>query len=188
MIADGLRDALDLGMQRRQLRVRIAHHVPVDVAAGCDGVKAGGEVDLLNQRPEVALHDPVKLEGLPRRELERAVGVRIGEPIELEPLGWLADAAGHSDPRHEDEGLFLSFFPPLITKIAIILLIDAVKLGELSAFLRNCAGGGVREVTENISAEVITFRFDLLILMQRLFRDGDRDVFGGGTHAKEEVW
>jgi len=77
VVAGDLREAERLGVQRRELGIRVAHHVAVDVAARGQRVEEGA-VDLVDQGPKVALEDAVQLERLARGELERAVGVRAG--------------------------------------------------------------------------------------------------------------
>ena len=182
MGADRLRDVVNLGVQRRLIGIRIAHHVAVHVAARGDGVEQR-PVHTVDRAPEIALENAVKLERLARGEFQRAVGVLVGEGVEGQPLGGRADAAGNADPRHEAEGLFLALLAPLVAEIAVVLRVDPVKFGELAAVLGDASGGGVGQVAQDVAAEKITPGLEVLVFMERLFRGGNRDGVRRGAHT-----
>ena len=125
--------------------------------------------------PELALEDAVKLEGLARRELERAVGVGVCEGVEGDPLRGRADAAGDTDACHEAEGFFLVLLAALRAEVAIVLRIDAVKFCEQRTVLGDRAGRLIGEVAENIPAEKITLGLDAFVFGEGL---------GGGSSGR----
>ena len=190
VVADGFRNGERLGVEGGLLGIGVAHNIAVHVAAGREGVEEGA-VDGVDGRPEVALEDAVKLEGLARGELERAVGVGIGEGVEGDPLRRRADAAGDADARHEAEGFFFAFLAALVAQVAVVLAVDAVEFREVAAVLGDGAGGVVGEVAENISAEEIAGGLEALVLGERLGGGSSGSGGGGrggrGTHAKRGV-
>ena len=85
------------GMVRVAQRRRAAHHVALDVAAGGDG----GEQRLIDAGDgglELALDHAVELEALAGRDPQRAVAVRVGDPLEREVL-LAGDLAGRMATR-----------------------------------------------------------------------------------------
>ena len=127
----------------------------------------------------------MKLECLAGSQLERAVGILVGESVKGEPLARAADATGHPDAGHEREGLFPALLAALMAKITIVLRVDAVKLRQLRTLLRDAASGRVGEVAENVSTEKIAPSLEMLVLVERFFGGGWSGGHGG-AHAK--VW
>ena len=171
VIADGFGEVERLGVEGALLGVGVRHDVAVDVAAGREGVHELS-VDRLNGWAEVALENAMKLEGLTRGNLERAVGVGVGEGVEGEPLRGRADAARDANARHKGERFFLVLAPALVAEVAVVLGVDAVEFGELGAVLGDRAGRGVGEIAEDVAAEKVTLGFDRLVFGERLGRRG----------------
>ena len=130
MIRDRLRQGLRRGMRPRLIRVRIAHHVAIDVAAGRDGVEQLC-VDLLQGRAQVRFDHAMELNGLAGRQPHRSIGIGARDPVEREPLRRGQDTAGDPHPQHESKGFLQLLAAPLRPQIAVVLKIHPVKLHEL---------------------------------------------------------
>src|SRR5437868_7898802 len=89
-----------LDMRRRKQWISGADHVAIVIAARSDGVETGGD-DALNVLSEIRLEHAVKLEGLPRRQSQRAVCRGASLRIERQPLSRGADAARKAHANHE---------------------------------------------------------------------------------------
>ena len=76
---------------------------------------------------DVALDDPVELEGLARRDLERRRGHVVGELVEDEPLLRRRASAGQPHAQHERERLLLAGFLERVAQVAVVLEIEAVE-------------------------------------------------------------
>ena len=163
--ADRLGHLQHLGVQLGLVRVRVAHHVAVHVAARRDRVHQR-VVDFPDGRLEIFLDDAVQLERLARGELERAVGVVGAEAIHVQPLLRRANPAGHAHARHERKGPFLLGLAPLPPQIAIVLLIDAVELSQLRVVRGQRAGGVVPQPVGDGAPEEIAVGLDGFVLGQ----------------------
>lgn len=183
MIADGLGEAEDVGVERGLVGIGVGHDVAVDVAARREGVHQLG-VHRFDGGAEVALENAVKLEGLAGGDLEGAVGVGVGERVEGEPLGRRADAAGDADARHEREGFFFVLLAALVAEIAVVLRVDAVEFRQEGTVLGDRACRGIGQIAEDVAAEKITLGLDGLVFDER-FRRGGRGGCGGG-HGRIE--
>jgi hypothetical protein len=102
---------------------------------------------------EPALDDAVELEGLPRGEPERAVGVLARQPVHGEPLRRRAHATGYPHADHEAVGRLEALLLPLVAQVPVVLLVDAVELGELRVRFGEGAGGLVRESLQDRPAK-----------------------------------
>jgi len=151
-----------VGVDLRLMRVRIAHHVAIHITAGGESVEEG-LVDLGDGLFEIALDDAVELESLPGRELERSVGMLESDAVHLEPLHRRGDAAGDADADHERVGGLELLLAALFADVAVVLLVDAVKLGELLIVLRDGSGRRVGESFEDGAAQVIARVFDAFV-------------------------
>src|SRR5690625_5920695 len=89
----------------RLKRVRIAHDVSVDVAAGGNRIEER-IVDCADGRFEISFDDSVELERLAGGQFECAVGSFVADFVECEPLFGRADSARDSNPGHERVGGF----------------------------------------------------------------------------------
>ncbi len=138
----------------------------------------------MDQGAEVPLEDTVQLERLARGEFECAVGVRVGEGVEREPLLGRADAAGHADARHEGKRLFLALLATLFTEVAVVLRVDAVESQELSAVLGDAARRVVLDIVKDVAAEGIAPGFQHFVFVQRF--GGRRRVFRSDFHKRVE--
>ena len=127
---------------------------PVDVTAGGDGVEHA-LVDLLDRRLQVRLDDSVELERLTSRELECVVAALVGNLVNGEPLVRLADTGRQTQPNHERVGGFEAVRLALVPDVAVVLLVDAVELGELTVRLGERARRRVLETLDDGSAEVV---------------------------------
>ena len=100
---------VDLLQNLGALGIRRGHHVAVHVAAGRDRI----EQDLVHSLDEfldIALQDPVKLEGLARCKSQGRGGDLVGQIVEHDPLLGRGLAAGKANAAHEGKSLFFPFF------------------------------------------------------------------------------
>ena len=162
MIGNPLRDLEHLGMHLRKVRVRIAHHVAIHITAGGDGVHRG-LIDLFDRALEVALDDAVKLEGLTRGELDRAVGKLRRHAVGFKPLLRSGNTARHADADHERVGLVELVLAAVGAQVAIVLLISAVEFQQLLIILRHRSSRHIRKPFGNRATEVIAARLDVLV-------------------------
>ena len=79
---------------------------------------------------EVALEHAVKLEALPGRDAQRAVGVLVGEPLEREVLLAGHGAGRDRDPDHEAVRLLEPRRLERAPGVAVVLLIGPVELEQ----------------------------------------------------------
>ena len=129
MIADLLRPFVDFCVNFRLVRIRVAHDVPVHVAAGG---KRGEQrvIDFLDDRLHVPLDDAVQLERLPRRQAGSCRWHISARLIDHEPLLRRHDAAGRPDPHHELIGRLQLLLLPLVAQVAVVLHVAAVELHQ----------------------------------------------------------
>eukprot|EP00160_Parvularia_atlantis_P006892 Unigene1606_Nuclearia_a/m.4970 Unigene1606_Nuclearia_a/g.4970 ORF Unigene1606_Nuclearia_a/g.4970 Unigene1606_Nuclearia_a/m.4970 type:complete len:404 (+) Unigene1606_Nuclearia_a:1253-2464(+) len=159
MLRQAARDLAHGLVHVRLERIGRAHDVAVDVAAGREGVHQD-LVDVADALAELALDDAVELEGLPRREPDGAVGVRVGNAVHGQPLCGRADAAGHTHADHEREGLLLLESTPLLAQVAVVLLVDTVELGQHRVLLCERARALVLQALRNRPAQKVADGFD----------------------------
>lgn len=162
VIGELLRLLDDLGVVGGEVRVGVAHHVAVDVAAGSDGVH-GGFVDRLDHFFQVGLDDAVDLEGLAGGNFDGAVSEVVGDVIDGDPLGRGGDAARDADARHERVGFFEAVFAAIGAEFAVILLVGAVEFDQLLIIFAEGAGGEVFEAFGESSTEVIAAGFNAFV-------------------------
>ncbi len=79
------RPVVHFAMQRGQIGVGRGHDVAIDVATGTAGIHAY-LVGALEQRPQVLLEHAVVLKRLTGGQAQRAIGVAMGQFVNLEPL------------------------------------------------------------------------------------------------------
>jgi hypothetical protein len=89
----------------------------------------------------------VKLDALPRRDPQRVVAVARREVVERDPLGRRHHAARDAAADHHLE--FLGGF----AEVAVVLLVDAVKLDELLVILGKAVGRRVGDRGGNVARE-----------------------------------
>jgi hypothetical protein len=155
------RSAIGAFVHCAQFGKRRAHHVAADVSTGGDRAQER-VVDAADGRLEVALQDAVKLEGLARRQPERIVPVSSCQRVEREPLRGRRDAARDTHPHHELV-CGLQLLPRALgAQVAIILLVEAVKLGELRVVLRERASQPIGEALHERAAQVVAALLDAL--------------------------
>eukprot|EP00123_Amoebidium_parasiticum_P018810 comp24292_c0_seq1/m.45501 comp24292_c0_seq1/g.45501 ORF comp24292_c0_seq1/g.45501 comp24292_c0_seq1/m.45501 type:complete len:994 (+) comp24292_c0_seq1:364-3345(+) len=147
-------ELVHLGVNLRLERVGVAHDVAVHIAARRERVHQSG-VDRLDGGLQVALNHTVQLVRLAGSELNRAVGVAVAQSVHGEPLSRRRDAAGDAHADHEGEGLLETLLAAFLTKIAVVLLIDTVELGELGVRLAQGARGRVCETLKDGPAEEV---------------------------------
>ena len=149
---------MDLGL----VRVGVAHHVAVHITAGGEGVEES-LIDLGDGSLEIALNHPVELERLAGRQLNRSVGVLLGNAVHVEPLLRSRNTTGHTHADHERVGGFQLLFAAFPANVAIVLLVDSVELRELLVIGRQRTCAGVGQSFENGSAQVVTGIFDAFV-------------------------
>ena len=116
---------------------------------------------------EVGLEDPVKLQFLPGRDPKRPAADRGRQGVAGEILGRGALAAGHGDPDHELEGLFLPLALHLGADIAVILLVGPMELEDGRGVLGE-VGRAVGHLVGDELLEVAARLLDRLDLAERL--------------------
>ncbi|KAI3482262.1 hypothetical protein L1887_55095 [Cichorium endivia] len=137
-----------------EVRVGRAHDVSVDVTARGDGVEHR-LVDTLHGRLEVALDDAVVLDGLARGDLDRLVAVLFGDVVELHPLLGRHHTTGDARADHEAVRRLETGGLALLERVAVVLHVGAVELGELAVGLGDGAGRLVLERLLDGAAEVV---------------------------------
>ena len=152
----------DLGVDLRLVRIRIAHHVPVHIAAGGERVEER-LVDLVDRLFQVALDHAVELKGLAGRQLEGSVGVLEGDAVHLEPLRGRRDTTGDTHADHEGVGGLELLLASLAADVAVVLLVDPVEFGELLVVFVERPGRSVGETIEDAAAQVIARVFDAFV-------------------------
>ncbi len=122
------------------------HDVAVDVSAG--GERGGQHlVHALDQGPQSAFDYAVELEALARGDPERVIAVEVRELVESEVLVWGDHTAGQTAPDHENP--LLSGF----AKVAVVLLVDAVKLQVFVIVVGKPVCGGVGKRAGDIAGQ-----------------------------------
>lgn len=111
----------------------------------------------------------MKLDALARGDAKRVVAVIRGEVVEYNPLLRRHDAARDAAADHHD--VFLGN----LAQIAIVLLINAVKLGELRIILRKTIKRGIGQGRRNLARKRWNALFEDLVLI-----NGSRLGFGHG--------
>ena len=140
--------------------------VAVDVAARRERGEEG-LVDLGDQRAQAGFYDAVKLDALTRGDAQGVVAVLGGEVVEGDPLGRGHDAARDAAADHHD--VFLA----CLAEVAVVLLVNAVKLHELLVIGREMIGGLVGDGGRELAGENgIVLLEDFVFVYRR--RDGFR--------------
>ena len=165
MGTDGPRHLQRLGVQPGLVRVRVAHDVAVDVATSRDGVHQR-VVDLANGELEIFLDDTVQLKCLPRGQLERAVGVVGAKRVHVQPLLRGADPAGQTDTGHEGIRRLELGLAAFASDVAVVLLVNAMKLGELRVVRRQRTGRLVKQPLGNRATQEFAGLLDGLVFRQ----------------------
>src|SRR5439155_22507854 len=124
---------------RRRYRGHRAHHI----AAGRQ-TRQQRLVDRCDRRLQPRFQYAVKLDALPRRDTQRAIGITVGKIVEREVLVGGQASAGDADAHHELPDLVVAALLALGGAVAVVALIDAVKLEEAIPGLVE----GVRRVGE----------------------------------------
>ena len=146
-----------------------AHDVAVHVAAGRQRAQQHA-VDGGDGLAELPLGHAVELKRLPRGQSQRAVGVLPGQVVQRQPLRGGDDAARHPDTHHELVGRLEPLPRPLLAKVAIVLLIGAVKLEQLGVALRHGTGQRIGQRLGNRAPQITAGRLDLFLLDELLAR------------------
>ena len=103
----------------------------------------------------------MKLDALPRRDPERAVGTATGQVVEREILRRGQTAAGNAHAHHELPVLAVAALLQFGGAVAVIALIDAVKLEQAVPGIVERVGG-IGEVARQIAAQLpalLLYRF-----------------------------
>jgi hypothetical protein len=159
VLADPLRPLVNLPMQRRRDRVGVAEHVAVHIAAAADRVDHD-LVDPADHRGDVALEDAVVLEALTRGQAQTAAGQLAADPVDRQPLGRGADTARQARAQHEAEIGLEILLAPLLTEVAMVLLIEAVKLADLGVVRAHGAGQRVGQTLAERAAQIVAAGLD----------------------------
>ena len=170
MIAGLLRQRIDLGVNLRELRIDRAHHAARIVAAGGAGIEQH-VAQALHQRLQILLHHMVELEGLPRRQPQHLSAMAAAKIVELQPLCRAQHAARNAHARHEGERRLQLLAAALVADVAIVLLIDAVKLHQLVVAEDNGAGDRIIQALADGAAQVVAVRLQRFVgaeLVERL--------------------
>ena len=165
MGTDGPRHLQRLGVQPGLVRVRVAHDVAVDVATSRDGVHQR-VVDLANGELEIFLDDTVQLKCLPRSELERAVGVVGAKRVHVQPLLRGAGPAGQTHAGHEGIRRLELGLAAFAADVAIVLLVNAMELGELRVVRRQRTGRLIKQPLGNRATQEVAGLLDGLVFRQ----------------------
>jgi hypothetical protein len=91
----------------------------------------------------------MELEGLARSNLERPRSMLIRNLVHLEPLVRQANTARHSDSDHEAVGRLNTLSLMLVPYVTVILLIDAMELGQLGVTGCQCTRARILKSLRN---------------------------------------
>ena len=114
-------------MHRVVDRGRAAQHISLDVATGRQG-RQQAFVDAADRRLQVVLEHAVKLKLLARRDPQAAVADGLGKLVTGEILAGRQASAHHAHSYHELVGGLLAFLLQRPPRVAVVLLVRAVKL------------------------------------------------------------
>ena len=89
------------------------------------------------------------------------VGPAIGDRIHGQPLLRCTGTTGHTYPDHEAVIGFQHLLAPLITYIAVILLVDPVKFCQLCIRLTESSARGVRQTLLQRAAQKVAVGLDV---------------------------
>ncbi|SGZ31802.1 BQ5605_C042g12006 [Microbotryum silenes-dioicae] len=149
-------------MQRAEVGVGRAHDGSVDVTARSDGVEQH-LVDLLHRGLKVGFDDAVELECLARRKLERVVTSAVGDLVNGKPLRRGAHASGQAHADHERVGGLEAGGLAFVADISVVLLVDAVELGQLTIGFGERTRRRVLETFLDRASEVVGRNLDVLV-------------------------
>ena len=141
------------------------HDVAVHVAAGREGINHG-LVDLAHERAETIFDDTVELNALPSREAQGVVGALGSQVIQGNPLPGAQDAARDAAADHPDV-LFAT-----LAQVAVVLLVDAVKLEKLLVVCREAGGGCVGKRGGDIPSQGRDRRLQFFVAAGLFLRGG----------------
>ena len=110
----------------------------------------------------------MELHRLARRDAHAVIGVNTCDRIERQPLRGATHATRHADPNHELIGGFEALQAAFCAQIAVVLLITAVELDELSVVLTQRAGHRIRQAFEDRAAQMAAGSFDALNGRERI--------------------
>jgi hypothetical protein len=148
-------------MYRGLARVRTAHHVSVDVAAGSDRIQLCG-IECLDGGLDLRFEQSVQLEGLPGCDLDNACRMFASYVMRSYPLLSSEEAAGQPQPYHERIKPFEFFFGSFFTAVTIVLLVHAVKFYHSLIVLADGTGDLIAQALDNGAPQSITGFFYLL--------------------------
>ena len=167
VLAQPLGPFIDLAVDFGYVRVGVAHHVAVHVAASGQRVQQR-LVDVVDRLAKVPLGHAVELERLPRGKAELPAGVLMGEGVQIEPLPRRDDAAGSADADHEVEGRLQPLPRPFLADVAVVLHVRAVELQQGIVAFRHRAGNAIAKRLQDRAAEKVAGRLDAFVLGQLL--------------------
>ncbi len=107
-------------MRVRLIRIGIAHHIAVDIAARGNGIQQR-RVDRLQGRLQIGFYDAMQLDRLSRGQPHGAVTVVARDLVERQPLHGGEDTAGNANADHEGERLLHFLARALGPQIAVVL-------------------------------------------------------------------
>ena len=131
----------------RQVILSRRHDIAVDVATRGERIHHCF-VNATYCRFQARLDYAMQLKGLPRRQTDRAVRMRRRNPVHIEPLCRRANSCRYSRSYHETVHGFEPLTFSLTALVTIVLLVDAVKLGQLCVVI-------VKRTSERIDETVI---------------------------------
>ena len=108
----------------------------------------------------------MQLQGLPGGDAQAAFGELPAQLIQAKPLGRLEVTPGDTQPHHElVVGLQLAALA-LGATVAIVLLVDAVKLHQQGIVARYRTSNRLLKAAGNVTAQVVAAGFQLLVVVQ----------------------
>ena len=153
-------------MHRVADRRRHGRHGAHDIPAGRQGCQQR-LIDLGNRGLQTRFENAVKLDALPCRDPQRAVGPITGDRIETEILLRGQPPAGNADADHELPHFAFAALLQFGGAVAVVTLVDAVKFEERIALLIE-RFLGVGEVSGDMAAQLPALLLDRLGFRNRL--------------------
>ena len=102
----------------------------------------------------------MELEGLPRGEAQRAVGVATRDLVQREPLPRRAHASGQPRADHEAVCRLELLEAALLAHVAVVLLVAAMELDQDGVVLADRASERILEALDQRAAEVAALALD----------------------------
>ncbi|MNZ66456.1 hypothetical protein D3C78_846810 [compost metagenome] len=133
-----------LSVNIRLIRIRIAHHVTIHIAAGCKRAEHG-IINFLDRIFQVPFDNTMQLEGLTRCKTYRSIRIFLCNTIHHQPLLRSNDPSGSTYAQHELISWLKLLLIALIAQITVILHIAAVEFHETVIVFRDRASNAILE-------------------------------------------